>query len=376
MLKGRCAEDIICTARFSWARRISTRGCAISAAPSSTDCHEPRVRHQPALWRPRSSSIAAASRRAFLQHLHDGDRARRGGFGRARGRARRQRRRRAVQLRRDGACARGRALGPAAAQHAQRRAQSNRTSAGITATRRFRGTCATSTSPNTAAADLRGKSDEDCAIAMLAICDARFIDDLADSRQGRRQAAPATSPYRIGGGRTRRDASRCPQALAVVFHVSVRKRLHCRRTGAVARVAAPANRHGDQACLAAFLLSTLWRGRPTPEMAPLMRRLGVDGPRNSASACCADWWRRPCASVRARSIVIWAKHSRFLGLSRSGAADERLVSAVGERFSRTAHAGEDVVRDGSEVAARMDHAIAAGQSRRGVAPADRARCAR
>src|SRR5690348_12406098 len=29
-------------------------------------------------------------------------------------------------------------------------------------------------------ADLRGKSDEECTIAMLALCDARFIDALAD----------------------------------------------------------------------------------------------------------------------------------------------------------------------------------------------------
>ena len=126
-------------------------------------------------------------------------------------------------------------------------------------------------------ADLRGKSDEDCTIAMLAITDAAFVDDLVRTAKANgklrrdfvipdrwRQNTPARlaaalAPYRedfplfpFGSDFSAEELALLP-ALQRLQGLSASK-----------------------ARLAAFLLSSLWKGRPKPGDEPLLRRLGLD----------------------------------------------------------------------------------------------------
>jgi acyl-CoA hydrolase len=129
-------------------------------------------------------------------------------------------------------------------------------------------------------ADLRGQSDEDCIIAMLAITDAQFVDGLA--RQAKtngklrrdftipdrwRQHTPAFLSAALGPHRER--FPRFPfgsdftaEELALLPALQRLQRLSARKT-----------------TLAAFLLSSLWK-REKPQDAPLLRRLGLADPRN------------------------------------------------------------------------------------------------
>ncbi len=130
-------------------------------------------------------------------------------------------------------------------------------------------------------ADLRGKSDEECAIAMLALCDARFIDDLADRAKAAgklRRDFSIPDRWRQNTPRRLNDALRPFAASFPLFPFGS-------DFTADEQALLPALQRlqtvtATKPALAAFLLSTLWRGRPTPEMASLMRRLGVDRPRN------------------------------------------------------------------------------------------------
>jgi hypothetical protein len=128
-------------------------------------------------------------------------------------------------------------------------------------------------------ADLRGRSDEECILAMLAITDARFIDGLAEQakRNGKlrrdfaipdrwRQNTPARlaaalaphagrfPPFPFGSDFSAEELALLP-ALQRLQQVSARK-----------------------STLAAFLLSSIWRGRAQPDDAPLLRRLQLDRP--------------------------------------------------------------------------------------------------
>jgi hypothetical protein len=75
-----CPAVITCAARFSWVRATCTSGCRLPKRRSGRHRHVPRVQRQPAVWRSSGAGHAAASRRTFFQHLHDGDVARRSGF--------------------------------------------------------------------------------------------------------------------------------------------------------------------------------------------------------------------------------------------------------------------------------------------------------
>ncbi len=131
-------------------------------------------------------------------------------------------------------------------------------------------------------ADLRGKSDEDCVIAMLAITDARFQDDLVARAKAngklhrefaisarRRENTPerlaqALAPWRARGlfpvfpfgTDFTADEQRLLPALQRLQNVSVSKWK-----------------------LAAFLLSSLWQNAASPGIQPLLMRLGLDRPR-------------------------------------------------------------------------------------------------
>ena len=128
-------------------------------------------------------------------------------------------------------------------------------------------------------ADLRGKSDEDCVIAMMAISDARFVDQLCG------QAKTA--------GKLRRDFAvpdrwrqNTPQHLEECLH-PFRSCLPLFPFGSDftedEQKLLPALQRLQEASatktrLAAFLLSSLWKSRPSPEMQPLLQRLALDKP--------------------------------------------------------------------------------------------------
>jgi len=129
-------------------------------------------------------------------------------------------------------------------------------------------------------ADLRGKSDEECIVAMLAIADARFIDRLAVQAQAngklrrdfvipdrwRRNTpeflAQALAPRRERFPQFPFGSDFSAEELALLPALKRLQQVSARKTS-----------------LAAFLLSSLWKTGSKPDDAPLLRRLGLDAPR-------------------------------------------------------------------------------------------------
>ncbi len=178
------------TAASTWARASSTIGCATCRQPTGPrHGHDPHLADQRALRQQRGPRAAAAPGRALLQHLHDDDRARRRRVRRAGRRPRGFRRRRPVQLRRDGACPARRTLDPVVPRRARGRRQVELQRAlELRAHAPFRAICATSPSPNTAVADLRGASDGECTEGH-----ARHCATCASSRPRKARRAPSES---------------------------------------------------------------------------------------------------------------------------------------------------------------------------------------
>jgi len=130
-------------------------------------------------------------------------------------------------------------------------------------------------------ADLRGKSDEDCIIAMLAISDARFLDQLAGQAKA--------------NGKLRRDFA-IPERWRhnTPAHLAHALAPHCGNFppfpfgsdfSAEELALLPALQRlqkvsGRKTKLAAFLLSSIWKAREKPEDEPLLRRLDLATPRN------------------------------------------------------------------------------------------------
>ena len=128
-------------------------------------------------------------------------------------------------------------------------------------------------------ADLRGKSDEECAIAMMAISDARFIDGLA-------RQAKAAGKLRSDFVVPDRWRENTPQRL----EVALKPMRQCFPTFPFGSDFTPDEQalmpalqrlqlaSASKPRLAAFLLTSLWKGRATGDMQPLLRRLGLDAP--------------------------------------------------------------------------------------------------
>jgi hypothetical protein len=128
-------------------------------------------------------------------------------------------------------------------------------------------------------ADLRGKSDEECAIAMMAISDARFVDALAAQAKA---AGKLRSDFVIPDRWRQNTPQRLEDALKPVrghfptfpfgsdFTPDEQALLPALQRLQLASATKPK--------LAAFLLTSLWKGRATREMIPLLRRLGLDAP--------------------------------------------------------------------------------------------------
>jgi acyl-CoA hydrolase len=129
-------------------------------------------------------------------------------------------------------------------------------------------------------ADLRGQSDEDCIIAMMAITDAQFIDALARQAKANgklrrdftipdrwRQNTPAwlaaaLAPHRERFPQFPFGSDFTAEELALLPALQRLQRVFARKM-----------------TLAAFLLSSFWK-RNKPENEPLLRRLGLTNPRN------------------------------------------------------------------------------------------------
>jgi acyl-CoA hydrolase len=130
-------------------------------------------------------------------------------------------------------------------------------------------------------ADLRGKSDEDCITAMLAITDARFIDGLAAEakRNGKlrrdfvisdrwRQNTPAFLASALASRRELFPAFPFGSDFTVDELALLPALEHLRRVAT------------RKSTLAAFLLSSLWQGGGSPKDDALLGRLGLEAPRN------------------------------------------------------------------------------------------------
>jgi acetyl-CoA hydrolase/transferase-like protein len=130
-------------------------------------------------------------------------------------------------------------------------------------------------------ADLRGKSDEECTIAMLALCDARFIDALADraTADGKlRRNFSIPDRWRENTPERLKDALKPMKSALPLFPFGSDFTVEEQALlPALQRLQTVTTR---KISLAAFLLSTLWKGRPTPDMTPLLRRLGIEAPNN------------------------------------------------------------------------------------------------
>jgi acyl-CoA hydrolase len=132
-------------------------------------------------------------------------------------------------------------------------------------------------------ADLRGKSDQDCTIAMLALCDARFIDALADRAKSDgklRKDFSIPDRWRENTPQRLKDALKpLREALPLFPFGSDFTSDEQALLPALKRLQTVTTKKGS---LAAFLLSSLWGGHPTPGMAPLLKRLGIDAPKNAS----------------------------------------------------------------------------------------------
>ncbi len=140
-------------------------------------------------------------------------------------------------------------------------------------------------------ADLRGKSDEECIIAMLAISDSRFQFALAAK-------AKANGKLRQGFVIPDKWRGNTPERLADAFKPLRASDLFpdfpfgC-DFNEEEQLLLPAltrlqRASSDKLRLAGFLLSSLWNGAPAGELTPLLRRMGLDRPRGLRERL----WRR------------------------------------------------------------------------------------
>ena len=189
------------------------------------------VLHQRALWR-RGRQAARARRCALRQQRDDGDPDGGGGFRRPRRRPGRQRRRRPVQFRGAGVCAGGRALDPRAGGDTAGRSQGRfPTSAGTTATRPFRGICATSSSPNmaspTSGANPTPRSSRRCWRSRIPAFRTNWREQAKDAGKLPKNFEIPRGPSRELSGADRGSAEAGARSGAAAV-ISVRQRFHRR----------------------------------------------------------------------------------------------------------------------------------------------------
>jgi hypothetical protein len=132
-------------------------------------------------------------------------------------------------------------------------------------------------------ADLRGKSDEDCVLAMLAITDARFQDALAgqakaDGKLNRGFVIPdrwrENTPARVA------DALAPLQARGLFPPFPCGSDFSPDETALLPALKRLQRISASKPRLAAFLLSSVAMGQATSAEETLLRRLGLDRPRS------------------------------------------------------------------------------------------------
>jgi acyl-CoA hydrolase len=131
-------------------------------------------------------------------------------------------------------------------------------------------------------ADLRGKSDEDCILAMLAISDARFIDQLAShaKRNGKLRRDFAIPDHWRQNTPARLLAALAPHRERFV-PFPFGSDFSAEELGLLPALQRLQRISAGKMQLAAFLLSSIWKGRARPEDQPLLRRLGLAKPQGS-----------------------------------------------------------------------------------------------
>jgi acyl-CoA hydrolase len=129
-------------------------------------------------------------------------------------------------------------------------------------------------------ADLRGKSDEECVIAMLAITDAQFLDRLVGEAK---QHGKLRRDFAIPDRWRQNTPKRLVEALAPLHERFPRFPFGSDFTAEeLALLPALQRLQGistNKFRLAAFLLSSLFKGGGKPEDAPLLQRLQLERPR-------------------------------------------------------------------------------------------------
>ncbi|MBS0569642.1 MAG: acetyl-CoA hydrolase [Proteobacteria bacterium] len=132
-------------------------------------------------------------------------------------------------------------------------------------------------------ADLRGKSDEDCIIAMLAIADARFIDALAAQAKA---AGKLGADFVIPSTWRRNTPQRLAAALAPHRERFPRFPFGSDFDDAELRLLPALQRlqalSANKLRFAGFALTAMLAGAPRAEHAPLLARLGLTRPRGFA----------------------------------------------------------------------------------------------
>jgi acyl-CoA hydrolase len=129
-------------------------------------------------------------------------------------------------------------------------------------------------------ADLRGKSDEECAIAMMAISDARFVDDLVRHAKA---AGKLRSDFAVPDRWRENTPQRLQGALAPMRQCFPTFPFGSDFTPDEQALLPALQRlqlaSATKSRLAAFLLTSLWKGRTSNDMQPLLRRLDLDAPK-------------------------------------------------------------------------------------------------
>jgi hypothetical protein len=130
-------------------------------------------------------------------------------------------------------------------------------------------------------ADLRGKSDQDCVLAMLAISDARFVDALVAQAKA---VGKLTADFRVPDAWRRNTPEQLARSLAPYRTRGLFDAFPFGAdfTPAELRLAGALSWLKQRSSTRRGKLGLLWRalraGRPAPEERELLRRLALDRP--------------------------------------------------------------------------------------------------
>ena len=213
----------------------------------------------------------------------------------------------------------------ACAPRASRTAACAPTSSPATGTPRFRGTCATSRSPNTASPTCAAAPMRECVAAMIDIADSRFQEELlgAAKRANKIDAGyRMPEPYRHNTPAAARGSLRGAAARGAVLRISLRHGPHARGDRTRARTALAEGAHRERGARLRRLRARLpaaWMLRIA-----LSRKTGLGGARGlPRKNSWRNWWAWHCAPPRRRA-------PRYFANSRDGSLNALNSSALPE----------------------------------------------